>query len=112
MQNFDLGLCVEHAHLHLIVAAAAIGLAEAYQAWLDAKDQVVEGFGAGNQIKRGRQGPTLVKVGQPQLGAGKLPLHVCILLRGQANTDAGWVCWWMMTGETGITNDLLEHFDL
>lgn len=61
--------------------ATAFGLAEAYQAGLDAENQVVEGLWTGNQVEGGRQGATLIKVGEPQLGSGKLPLHVGILLQ-------------------------------
>lgn len=61
--------------------ATAFGLAEAYQAGLDAENQIVEGLWAGNQVEGGRQGAALIKVGEPQLGSGKLPLHVGILLQ-------------------------------
>lgn len=49
----DLGLWVEHAHLHL-VAVMAVDFAEADQTGLDAEHQVIEGLGAGNQVKWGR----------------------------------------------------------
>lgn len=65
--------------------APAVGLAEEYQAGLDAEDQVVEGLWAGNQVEGGGQGAAFVKVGEPQLGSGKLPLHISILL--QTGTD-------------------------
>lgn len=63
--------------------ATAAGLAEPYQAGLDAEDQVVEGLWAGNQVEGGGQGAALVEVGEPQLGSGKLPLHVGVLLQRQ-----------------------------
>lgn len=67
------------------------GLAETYQAGLDAEDQVVEGLGAGNQVEGGGQSAALVKVREPQLGSRKLPLHVGVLLWRQ-RTDAEGVC--------------------
>lgn len=78
-----LGLWVEHAHLQLAVLTMAVGLTEVYQARLDAKDQVIERFGTGNQVEGSRQGTTLVKVGQPQLGSSKLPLYISVLLQRQ-----------------------------
>lgn len=65
--------------------ATAVGLAEAYQAGLNAEDKVVEGLWAGNQVEGGGQGAALVKVGEPQLGSGKLPLDVGILLQRQTD---------------------------
>lgn len=88
----DLGLRIEHAHLHFVVVPMAVGLTDVYQAGLDAEDQVVEGFGAGNQVEGGREGAALIEVGQPQLGPGKLPLHIGILLRRQADERAGFLC--------------------
>lgn len=58
----------------------AVGLAQAYQTGLDAEHQVVEGLWAGNHVEGGGQGAALVKVGEPQLGSGKLPLYVGVLL--------------------------------
>lgn len=75
----DLALRVQHAHLHLTVVRA-IGFAEAKETGLDAEHQVVEGLRAGNQVERGRESPTLIKVGEPQLCTGKLPLNVSIFL--------------------------------
>lgn len=98
VHDTDLCLWVEHAHLQLVVLATAVGLAEAYQAGPDAEDQVVEGLWAGNQVEGGRQGAALVKVGEPQLGSGKLPLHISILLQRHTDRDRGCIWnkqrWW------------------
>lgn len=67
----------------------AVGLAEVNQAGLDAEDQVVEGLRAGNQVEGGRQGAALVKIGEPQLGSGELPLHVGILLHTHTEGVSG-----------------------
>lgn len=69
--------------------AMAVGLAEVYQTGLDAEDHVVEGLWARNQVEGGRQGAALIKVGEPQLGSGKLPLHVGVLLQRQTDRDRG-----------------------
>jgi len=61
--------------------AMAVGFAEAYQTGLDVEDQVVEGLWAGNHVEGGGQRAALVKVGDPQLGSGKLPLYVGVLLQ-------------------------------
>ena len=63
--------------------ATAVGLTEVYQAGLDAKDHVVERLWAGDQVEGSGQRSALVKVGDPQLCSGKLPLHVGILLQIQ-----------------------------
>lgn len=59
---------------------AVFGFADPYQTGFDAEDQVIERLWAGNQVEGGREGPTLIEVGQPQLGSCKFPLHVSILL--------------------------------
>lgn len=60
--------------------ATIFGLANVYQARLDAEDQVVEGLWAGDHVEGGRQCATLIKVREPQFCSGKLPLHVGVLL--------------------------------
>lgn len=59
---------------------AVFGFADLYQTGFDAEDQVIERLWAGNQVEGGGEGPTLIEVGQPQLGSRKFPLHVSILL--------------------------------
>lgn len=61
--------------------AAVFGFTDSYQTGFDAEDQVIEGLWAGNQVEGRWEGPTLVEVGEPQLGSCKFPLHVSILLR-------------------------------
>lgn len=63
--------------------AAVFGFADSYQTGFDAEDQVIERLWAGNQVEGGGEGSTLVKIGQPQLGSCKFPLHVSILLGKQ-----------------------------
>lgn len=63
----------------------ALDLAQVNEAGLDAKDQVVEGLGAGNQVEGCGQRSSLVEVGEPQFGPGELPLHVGVLLQGHAS---------------------------
>lgn len=46
---------------------------------------VVEGLGTGNDVEGGGEGATLVKVADPQLGAGKLPLLICLALKAWQN---------------------------
>lgn len=73
--------------------ATAVGLAEVDQAVLYAKDQIVERLWAWDQVERGRQGAALVKVGEPQLGTGELPLDVGVLLQrrpGRHRNQPGW----------------------
>lgn len=86
-----LGLRPQHAQLQLIVIAPTFGLAEAYQAGLNAKNQVVERLWAGNQVKGGGERSAFIKVGEPQLGPGKLPLHVGVLLQRQTSQHSGGV---------------------
>lgn len=103
-----LRLWIEHAHLQLAVMAMAVGLAEAYQAGLDAEDQVVEGLRAGNQVEGGGQSPALVEVGEPQLGSGKLPLHISIFLQKHTGGDRGgaWNKQWWEESEKTMTIQL------
>lgn len=61
----------------------AVGLAEVDQAVLYAEDQIVERLWAWDQVEGGGQGAALVKVGEPQLGTGELPLDVGVLLQGR-----------------------------
>lgn len=75
-----LGLWLHHTQLHLIIVMT-FDLAQVYQAGLHAKNEIVERLGAWNQVEGCRQRSTLVKVGEPQLGPGKLPLHVSVLLQ-------------------------------
>lgn len=82
LSHNHLGLWLHHAQLHLIVVVT-LDLAQVDQAGLDAKDEIVERLGAGHQVERCRQRSSLVKVGEPQLGPGKLPLHVGVLLQGK-----------------------------
>lgn len=77
-----LGLGPQHAQLQFVVATT-FGLAEAYQAGLNAKNQVVERLWAGNQVKGSGERSAFIKVGEPQLGSGKLPLYVGVLLQRQ-----------------------------
>lgn len=44
-------------------------------------EQVPEGLGAGDDVEGRRQRAALVKVTHPQLGAGKLPLDVSVVLQ-------------------------------
>lgn len=59
------------------------GFADSDQTGFDAEHQVIEGLWAGNQVERGGEGSALVKVGEPQLGSCKFPLHISILLSKQ-----------------------------
>ena len=42
--------------------------------------QVPQGLGAGHDVEGGGQRAPFVKIAHPQLGAGKLPLYVCMVL--------------------------------
>lgn len=55
-------------------------LASRAQLVVEPHEQVPDGLGAGDDVERRRQRPALVKVTHPQLGAGKLPLDVGVVL--------------------------------
>lgn len=56
-------------------------LASPAQLVVEPHEQVQDGLGAGNDVERRRQRAALVEVAHPQLGAGELPLDVCVVLR-------------------------------
>lgn len=56
-------------------------LASLAQLVVEPHEQVPDGLGAGDDVERRRQSAALVKVTHPQLGAGKLPLDVGVILR-------------------------------
>jgi hypothetical protein len=43
-------------------------------------EKVEDALGGGNDVERGRDGPALFEVGDPQLAASKLPLDVSLFL--------------------------------
>ena len=43
-------------------------------------EEVEEALGRGEDVEGGRDGPALLEVGDPELGAGELPLDVRLLL--------------------------------
>ena len=47
----------------------------------DCLDDPEEGLGAWHHAEGGGEGPSIVKVGQPQFRPRKLPLHISIILR-------------------------------
>ena len=54
--------------------------AEAKNLSFDPHSSVVDRLGRHDQVEGGGQGAALVKVRDPQLGARKLPLNVCVVL--------------------------------
>ena len=44
-------------------------------------EQVEDALGRGHDVERGRDGPALLEVRDPELAAGKLPLDVGLFLR-------------------------------
>lgn len=50
-------------------------------------EQVPDGLGAWDDVEWRRQRAALVKVAHPQLGAGKLPLDVSVVLQDKRNGD-------------------------
>ena len=64
----------------LVLAAAVSAAPPPTQALVQPGKQVPGGLGAGHDVEGGGQGAPLVKVAHPQLGAGKLPLYVCMVL--------------------------------
>lgn len=61
-------------------------LASPAQLVVEPHEQVPDGFGAGDNVERRWQRPALVKVAHPQLGAGKLPLNVGMVLVDKKET--------------------------
>ena len=49
--------------------------------------QVPQGLGAGDEVAGGGQRAPFVKVAHPQLGAGKLPLYVCMVLNACSSVN-------------------------
>lgn len=62
-------------------------LASPAQLVVEPHEQVPDGLGAGDDVERRWQRPALVKVTHPQLGAGKLPLDVGMILEDDEQTD-------------------------
>lgn len=48
---------------------------------LDPAHEIPEWFGAGDDVERGWQSASFLKVTHPQLCPGKLPLNVCMILK-------------------------------
>ena len=46
----------------------------------DVPDEVEGGLGGGDDVEGHRHGEALPEVAEVQLGPGKLPLHICIVL--------------------------------
>lgn len=76
----------EFSEVFAFVRVVPRRLAPPAQLVVEPHQQVPDGLGAGDDVERGRQRPTLVEVAHPQLGASELPLDVGVVLRG-----LGWV---------------------
>lgn len=74
-------------------------LASPAQLVVEPHEQVPDGLGAGDDVERRRQSAALVKVTHPQLGAGKLPLDVGVVLRDTKR-------WCVMENKTKHRNTL------
>lgn len=61
-------------------------MASSAQLVMEPHEQVQDGLGAGDDVEWRRQRAALVKVAHPQLGAGKLPLYVGVVLQDEENT--------------------------
>lgn len=57
-------------------------LASPTQLVVEPHEQVPDRLGAGDDVERRGQRAALIKVTHPQLGAGKLPLDVGVILKG------------------------------
>lgn len=53
---------------------------------MEPHQQVPEGLWAGDDVERRRQRAALIKVTHPQLGAGKLPLNVSMVLEDKKSS--------------------------
>lgn len=91
LSHSHLDLWLHHAQLHLVIVMT-FDLAQMHQAGLHANNEIVERLGAWNQVERSRQRSTLVKVGEPQLGPGKLPLYVSVLLQEHTSKHESGAC--------------------
>lgn len=62
-------------------------LASPAQLVVEPHEQVPDGLGAWDDVEGRRQRAALVKIAHPQLGAGKLPLNVSVILQDKRNED-------------------------
>ena len=54
----------------------------AAQPHVDPPEAVEDALGSGNDVERGRDGPALLEVGDPQLASSELPFDVGLFLFG------------------------------
>lgn len=71
----------EFSEVLTLVRVVPRRLAPPAQLVVEPHEQVPEGLGAGDDVEGWRQRAALVKVTHPQLGAGKLPLDVGVVLQ-------------------------------
>jgi hypothetical protein len=52
-------------------------------------EQIEQAFGRWNDVERGWNGPTFLKIGDPQLASGKLPFDISFFLETEQDTKPG-----------------------